>query len=49
MDDTYLYIVTNQHVVDGATTLSVSFVDNAVCEAQLCGTDRGCGHCPCLR
>lgn len=24
-DDTYLYIVTNQHVVDGATTLSVSF------------------------
>lgn len=39
MDDTYLYIVTNQHVVDGATTLSVSFVDNAVCEAQLCGTD----------
>lgn len=39
MDDTYLYIVTNQHVVDGATTLSVSFVDNAVCEAQLCGAD----------
>lgn len=39
MDDTYLYIVTNQHVVDGATNLSVSFVDNAVCEAQLCGTD----------
>lgn len=26
-------------MVDGATTLSVSFVDNAVCEAQLCGTD----------
>ena len=25
--------------MDGATTLSVSFVDNAVCEAQLCGTD----------
>ena len=38
-DGTYLYIVTNQHVVADATTLSVSFVDNTVCEAQLCGAD----------
>lgn len=38
-DETYLYIVTNQHVVADATTLSVSFVDNAVYEAQLCGSD----------
>lgn len=38
-DDQSLYIVTNQHVVEGASTLSVSFVDNAVYEAQLCGTD----------
>ena len=34
-----LYIVTNQHVVADAMTLSVSFVDNSVYEAQLCGTD----------
>lgn len=34
-----LYMVTNQHVVEGATTLSVSFVDGSVYEAQLCGTD----------
>ena len=38
-DGTYLYIVTNAHVVENATTLSVSFVDNAVYEAQLCGAD----------
>ena len=38
-DGTYLYIVTNAHVVEDATTLSVSFVDNSVYEAQLCGTD----------
>lgn len=38
-DENYLYIVTNQHVVADATTLSVSFVDNAVYEAQLCGSD----------
>lgn len=34
-----LYIVTNQHVVADAVTLSVSFADNSVYEAQLCGTD----------
>ena len=38
-DENYLYIVTNQHVVADATTLSVNFVDNAVYEAQLCGSD----------
>ena len=38
-DGSYLYIVTNAHVVEDATTLSVSFVDNSVYEAQLCGTD----------
>ena len=38
-DGTWLYMVTNAHVVEDATTLSVSFVDNAVYEAQLCGTD----------
>lgn len=31
--------MTNQHVVADAMTLSVSFVDNSVYEAQLCGTD----------
>lgn len=38
-DGTYLYIVTNQHVVENASTLSVSFIDNSAYEAQLCGTD----------
>lgn len=38
-DGTWLYMVTNAHVVEDTTTLSVSFVDNAVYEAQLCGTD----------
>ena len=38
-DETYLYIVTNAHVEENATTLSVSFVDNAVYKAQLCGAD----------
>lgn len=34
-----LLIVTNNHVVDGANTLSVCFVDNEVCEATIKGTD----------
>lgn len=38
-DGTYLYIVTNAHVVENATALSVSFADNSVCEARLCGTN----------
>ena len=38
-DGTWLYMVTNAHVVEDATTLSVSFVDNSTYEAQLCGMD----------
>ena len=34
-----LLIVTNNHVVEDATTLSVCFVDSAVCEATVKGTD----------
>lgn len=37
--DDVLYIVTNYHVVEDATTLSVGFVDDEVYEAELCGTD----------
>lgn len=38
-DDNYLYILTNQHVVEDASTLSVAFVDDSVYDAQLCGVD----------
>lgn len=38
-DDTSLYMVTNYHVVEGATTLSVTFADDTTYEAQLCGSD----------
>lgn len=34
-----LYMVTNYHVVEGAVTLSVTFADDTVCKAELCGTD----------
>ena len=34
-----LLIVTNNHVVEDATTLSVCFVDDEVCEASIKGTD----------
>ena len=37
--DSALYIVTNYHVVEGATTLSITFVDDQTYEAQLCGYD----------
>ena len=37
--DTELLIVTNNHVVDGAQTISVGFMDETVAEAQLKGTD----------
>ena len=37
--DDVLYIVTNYHVVEDATTLSVGFVDDEVYEAELYGTD----------
>ncbi|MBO4366140.1 MAG: trypsin-like peptidase domain-containing protein [Clostridia bacterium] len=38
-NDSELLIVTNNHVVEDATTLSVCFVDNEVCEASIKGTD----------
>ncbi len=38
-DDTSLYMVTNYHVVEGATTLSITFVDDQTYEASLCGYD----------
>ncbi|MBQ0058706.1 MAG: trypsin-like peptidase domain-containing protein [Lachnospiraceae bacterium] len=34
-----LYIVTNQHVVNGAKSLSVAFVDDATAEATIVGED----------
>lgn len=39
MNDSNLYIVTNYHVVEDATTLSITFVDDQTYEAQLCGYD----------
>lgn len=38
-DGSYLYMLTNYHVVEGATTLSVTFVDDQTYEAELCGYD----------
>ena len=38
-NDSELLVVTNNHVVEDATTLSVCFVDNEVCEATIKGTD----------
>ena len=38
-NDEELLIVTNNHVVEGANTLSVSFIDEEVCEAVIKGTD----------
>lgn len=38
-NDTELLIVTNNHVVEGADTLTVSFVDDAAVEASVKGTD----------
>lgn len=37
--DSELYMVTNYHVVEGATTISVTFVDDQTYETQLCGYD----------
>ncbi|MDO5348833.1 MAG: trypsin-like peptidase domain-containing protein [Lachnospiraceae bacterium] len=37
--DDYLYMVTNYHVIEGANTLTVTFVDDAVYTAELCGAD----------
>lgn len=38
-NDTELLIVTNNHVVEGANTLTVSFADDAAVEASVKGTD----------
>lgn len=38
-NDSELLIVTNNHVIDGAETVSVSFVDNETYEATIKGTD----------
>lgn len=39
-DDDYLYIATNNHVVDGADSLTVQFVDNETVTCEVKGTDR---------
>lgn len=38
-DDTSLYIVTNNHVVQNATSLTISFVDDQMVTASIKGTD----------
>lgn len=38
-DDNYLYIVTNNHVVEGATSLTVTFDDSSTVSADIKGTD----------
>lgn len=38
-DDSQLYIVTNYHVAEGATQLSVTFADDQTYAAQLLGYD----------
>lgn len=38
-DDKYLYIATNNHVVEGATSLSVQFVDDESVDAEVQGVD----------
>lgn len=38
-ENSELYMLTNYHVVEGATSLSVTFVDNETYEAALCGYD----------
>ena len=38
-DDKYLYIATNNHVIDGAKTLTVTFANEATVSAEVKGTD----------
>lgn len=38
-DQDYLYIATNNHVIESATTLTVRFNDDATAEAEVKGTD----------
>ena len=37
-DDNYLYIATNNHVVEGASTLTVQFIDDSTASAEVKGT-----------
>lgn len=37
--DEYLYVVTNNHVVDGANSLTVTFCDDSTVSAEVRGTD----------
>jgi serine protease Do len=39
MNNKELLIATNNHVIDGATTIQVSFIDDEVVEAEVKGTD----------
>ncbi len=38
-DDDYLYIASNNHVVEGAQTLTITFVDGAAVEGEIQGTN----------
>ena len=38
-NDTELLVVTNNHVIEGATTLAVTFIDESSVEAAVKGTD----------
>ncbi len=38
-NDEYLYVVTNNHVVDGANSLTVTFTDDSTVSAEVRGTD----------
>ena len=38
-DDEYLYIATNNHVIDGAKSLTVTFVNDATVSAEVKGSD----------
>lgn len=38
-DSDYIYIVTNNHVVEGASSLTITFVDESAVEAEVQGTD----------
>lgn len=38
-DDTYLYIVTNHHVVSGATELTIQFSDDSTVKGEIQGSD----------
>lgn len=38
-NDEMLLMATNNHVIEGANTVSVTFVDGTVCEAEIRGTD----------